>query len=94
MKSGQEINKLIEEWKFLHIKDGSQKLGRKPRIKELRIELFELMGDTETLFLEDFVLQKQHHAQYSTVAVWDKKTWNDAEQRRLEWSQQNLDWIK
>ena len=94
MESGEEINKLIEEWRFLHIKGNHERHGKKPRIKELRLKFFELMGDKDILFLEGYVLQKQHHESYSTVAVWEKKKWNEAEQRRLDWEQQSLSWIK
>lgn len=94
MKPGEEIQILIEEWKFLHLKGDYKRHGKKPRIKELRGELFNLMGDKDILFLEEYVLQKQYHAQYSTVAVWDKKKWNEAEQRRAEFEQQSLNWIK
>ena len=93
MKSGEEINKLIEEWKFLHLKGDLKRNGKKPRIKQLREELFKLM-DGEILFLEEYVIIKQHHEKYSTVAVWDKKKWNEAEQRRIEWKEKSLDWIK
>ena len=84
---------LILRWREYH-KDKKTRRRSQVEIKEIREKLFTLMGNDEIVVLEEYVLQKQYHEKYSTVAVWDKKTWNDAERRRLEWSQQNLDWLK
>ena len=94
MNTGEELEKLIEEWKFLHLKGKLERFGKKPRIVELRKKFLEILGDKQLLILKEVVLQRQVHANYETVAVWEKSKWEDAQQRKLEWEQRTLKWLK
>ncbi len=89
----EELDKLIDEWRILHTKDGTDKKMKKFRIKDLRLKFLEFMGDRQLVILEKVVFQRQYHEKYETVAVWDKDKWNQMEQRRAEWEQNNLNWI-